>query len=351
MSRFWSEITHTLVPYVPGEQPRHQRLVKLNTNEAPIEASPKVLEAIRSTSGDQLRRYPDPESVALRQAIATRFALDPAQVFVGNGSDEVLAHAFLGLLKHPQAVLFPDITYSFYTVWAGLYGIACRQVPLDEHFAVKVGEYAEPNGGIVLPNPNAPTGILLPLEDIRRLLQANRDSVVIIDEAYIDFGGESAAALIPEFDNLLVVHTLSKSRALAGLRVGYALGQAELIEGLNRVKNCFNSYPLDVIAQRAAVASLEDESWFRAGCNEVMETRAWLCGELARLGFECLPSAANFVFASHPQRHARELFEALREQGIIVRHFARPRIDRFLRVSIGSRADCEILVEALEQLL
>ncbi|WP_116365067.1 histidinol-phosphate transaminase [Parahaliea mediterranea] len=351
MSRFWSEITHTLVPYVPGEQPRHQRLVKLNTNEAPGEASPRVLEAIRSTSGDQLRRYPDPESTTLRQALAARFQLDPSQVFVGNGSDEVLAHAFLGLLKHPQPLLFPDITYSFYTVWADLYGIRYRQVPLDDGFTIQVDDYAQPNGGIILPNPNAPTGVLLPLAAIRRLLQNNRDSVVVIDEAYIDFGGESAASLIPEFDNLLVVHTLSKSRALAGLRVGYALGHAALIDGLNRVKNCFNSYPLDVIAQRAAVASIEDEDWFQAGCTAVIETRAWLCGELARLGFECLPSAANFVFASHPQRNAVELFEALRGQGIIVRHFAKPRIDRFLRISIGSRADCESLVAALESLV
>ncbi|TXS95605.1 histidinol-phosphate transaminase [Parahaliea maris] len=351
MSRFWSAVTHKLTPYVPGEQPRHKRLIKLNTNESPVEPSPRVLEAIAATSGDMLRRYPDPESVALRESLARRFGLAPSQVFVGNGSDEVLAHAFLGLLQHPKPILFPDITYSFYPVWAGLYGIEFERVPLDEDFRVDVADYQRPNGGIILPNPNAPTGVLLSLAEIRQLLEANRDSVVVVDEAYIDFGGESAAALIPEFDNLLVVHTLSKSRALAGLRVGYALGQDELIEGLSRVKNCFNSYPLDVVAQRAAVASIEDEAWFQAGCQAVVDNREWLQQALAGLGFRCLPSAANFVFASHPERNAADLFQALREQGIVVRYFDKPRINQYLRISIGSREDCEALIEALQALL
>ncbi len=351
MSRFWSDITHKLDPYVPGEQPQHERLVKLNTNESPIEPSPQVLAAIHNTTGDALRRYPDPESVALRTAIAQRFDLAPGQVFVGNGSDEVLAHTFLGLLKHPRPILFPDITYSFYTVWADLYEVEYQQVPLNEHFAIDVDSYRVPNGGIILPNPNAPTGVLLALAEIRQLLEQNRDSVVVIDEAYIDFGGESAAALIPEFDNLLVVHTLSKSRALAGLRVGYALGQETLIEALVRVKNCFNSYPLDTIAQHAALASLEDESWFQQSCQSVVNNREWLSGELLALGFHCLPSAANFLFASHGEKRAETLFAALREEGIIVRYFNKPRIDQFLRITIGTRPDCERLVEVLKTLL
>ncbi|MFV0278286.1 MAG: histidinol-phosphate transaminase [Parahaliea sp.] len=351
MSRFWSEVTQRLTPYVPGEQPRHQRLVKLNTNECPLPPSPRVMAAIAATGGDQLRRYPDPESVALREAIAARFGLAASQVFVGNGSDEVLAHAFLALLKHPRPLLFPDITYSFYPVWAGLYGIACQCVPLNADYRIEVAHYSVPNGGIILPNPNAPTGIVLPLADIRRLLVNHPDSVVVVDEAYIDFGGESAAVLVPEFDNLLVVHTLSKSRALAGLRVGYALGQEHLIEGLSRVKNSFNSYPLNVLSQRAAQASLEDEAWFAGSCQTVVDNREWLAAELAALGFEVLPSAANFLLAGHPDHDAGGLFRALREQGIVVRYFDKPRIDRFLRISIGSREDCAALVTALRELL
>lgn len=348
MSRFWSAVTHGLTPYVPGEQPRHRRLVKLNTNEFPFEPSPAVLRAIAETTGDMLRRYPDPESVALRGAIATRYGLAPEQVFVGNGSDEVLAHTFSGLLKHEQPLLFPDITYSFYPVWAGLYGVDFVRIPLGADFSVVVNDYRRANGGIILPNPNAPTGLLLPLADIRRLLETSPDSVVVIDEAYVDFGGESAAALVPEYDNLLVVHTLSKSRALAGLRVGYALGHPALVEGLGRVKNSFNSYPLDVLAQRAAQASLEDEAWFRESCAKVVENREFLREGLERLGFEVLPSRANFLFTRHPGREARALFTALRQEGIIVRHFDRPRIDQYLRISIGTREDCQALLSALE---
>lgn len=351
MSRFWSAITQQLTPYVPGEQPRHRRLVKLNTNESPFDPSPAVMQAIATTTGDMLRRYPDPESVALREAIAHRFGLQAEQVFVGNGSDEVLAHAFQGLLRHALPILFPDITYSFYPVWAQLYGVAFNTVPLRADFSVDVADYRRDNGGVILPNPNAPTGVPLPLAEIRRLLQDNRDSVVVIDEAYVDFGGESAASLVPEFDNLLVVHTLSKSRALAGLRVGYALGQAPLIEGLGRIKNSFNSYPLDVLAQRAALASLEDEAWFREACDRVIDSREFLRAGLEQLGFAVLPSAANFLFASHPDREAGALFSALREQGVIVRYFDKPRIDQYLRISIGTREDCQALLAALKELL
>jgi len=351
MSRYWSDVVAKLTPYVPGEQPQHDRLVKLNTNESPYEPSPQVLRAIAATPADSLRLYPDPESVALKQAFASRNSLRSEQVFVGNGSDEVLAHVFQALLCHDLPLCFPDVSYSFYPVWCDLYGIEYCQVPLSQDFSIDPGAFPTANGGIVIPNPNAPTGMLMPLERIAALLQANSDSVVVIDEAYIDFGGESAVGLIADYDNLLVVQTLSKSRALAGLRVGVAMGDAQLIEGLERVKNSFNSYPLDVLAQRAALAALQDEDYFAASCARVIASRERLVGELFGLGFEVLPSAANFVFARHPEHAAVALFAALRERGIIVRYFDKPRIDEYLRISIGTDAQCDALVRALEELL
>lgn len=347
MSRFWSELVARLTPYVPGEQPARADLVKLNTNENPYGPSPRVLEAIAAVSGDSLRLYPDPESVALKDACADYHGLRREQVFVGNGSDEVLAHVFQGLLKHDKPLLFPDISYSFYPVWCDLYGIEYRQVPVSEDFSIDPAAYGADNGGIIIPNPNAPTGILLPLSGIRELLQTNPESVVVIDEAYIDFGGESAVGLIAEYDNLLVVQTLSKSRSLAGLRVGFAMGSGELIEGLERIKNSFNSYPLDVLAQRAAQASLMDEAYFVDTCAKVMASRSRLVGEMEKMGFEVLPSAANFIFATHPEYPAAGLFAALRERGILVRYFDRPRIDNYLRISIGTDDECSALLAAL----
>ncbi|MCB1957508.1 MAG: histidinol-phosphate transaminase [Rhodocyclaceae bacterium] len=354
MSQFWSAVVHGLTPYVPGEQPKVSNLVKLNTNESPYPPSPTVLEAIREELGSdaaRLRLYPDPNGDALKATIARRFGLAAGQVFLGNGSDEVLAHAFQALLKHDQPILFPDITYSFYPVYCGLYGVEFRTVPLDERFAMRVEDYCVANGGIIFPNPNAPTGRLLPLEAVERIVAANPDSVVLVDEAYVDFGGESAAALVPRYPNLLVVHTLSKSRSLAGMRVGFALGDARLIEALERVKNSFNSYPLDRLAQCAAVAALEDEAWFDTCRNQVMATRARLDSALAELGFEVLPSAANFVFARHPHRDGAELAAALRERKVLVRHFRLPRIDQFLRITIGTDADSEALLSALREIL
>jgi histidinol-phosphate aminotransferase len=351
MSRFWSELVHELTPYSPGEQPRLDSLVKLNTNESPFPPSPQVLAALAALDGDRLRRYPDPESSELRSAFANYHGLQPQQVFLGNGSDEVLAHVFQALLKHDKPVLFPDVTYSFYPVWCQLYDIAYEQVPLAADFSVDIGPYLGRGGGIVLPNPNAPTGILLPQDGVRQLLEANPDTVVVIDEAYIDFGGQSSTRLIEEYDNLLVVHTLSKSRALAGLRVGLAMGSAVLIEALQRVKNSFNSYPMDAVAQAATLASLSDETWFRAGCDRVVANREQMRTALQRMGFEVLPSAANFLLAQHPQRSARSLFEALRAQGIIVRYFDKPRIDNYLRISVGTETECERLVTVLESLV
>tara|TARA_R110001592_G_scaffold38609_1_gene127256 strand:+ start:102264 stop:103322 length:1059 start_codon:yes stop_codon:yes gene_type:complete len=351
MSRYWSDVVTTLTPYVPGEQPQLSNLVKLNTNEHPYPPAPGVLQAISAVDGDSLRRYPDPESVALRAAFAQRNGLQPEQVFVGNGSDEVLAHTFQALFRHQQPLLFPDITYSFYPVWCELYQLPWQAVPLQADFTVDPADYRRDNGGIIIPNPNAPTGVLMGLESIRAILRQNPDSVVVIDEAYIDFGGESAVALIPEFDNLLVVQTMSKSWALAGLRVGVAMGSAELIEGLQRVKNSFNSYPLGVLAQHAALAALADEAYFDAACRRVVASRERLSSAMANLGFEVLPSAANFIMASHNGKPAREVFEELRNRGIIVRYFDRPRIDGYLRISIGTDQQCDALLAALAEIV
>jgi histidinol-phosphate aminotransferase len=351
MSRFWSATTRALQPYVPGEQPKLPNLVKLNTNENPYGPSPRALEAIRQAATDSLRLYPDPESTRLREAVASYFGnIAPAQVFVGNGSDEVLAHAFLGLLKHERPLLFPDITYSFYPVYCGLYGIGYRTVPLDAGFGIRIADYVLPNGGIILPNPNAPTGRALPLAEIDALLNAHPDSVVVIDEAYVDFGAESAVALVNRHPNLLVVHTLSKSRSLAGLRVGFAVGHADLIAGLDRVKNSFNSYPLDRLATAGATAAIEDREWFERTRQAVIRTRRQLTEDLERLGFEVLPSAANFVFARHPAHDAEKSALALRQRGIIVRHFKAPRIDQFLRITVGTDEQCATLIDALKEI-
>ena len=350
MSRYWSEVVHGLEPYVPGEQPKIEGLIKLNTNENPYPPSPRVLAAIAAEANGLLRRYPDPNAERLKAAIAEAFGLTPQQVFVGNGSDEVLAHAFMALLKKPAPLLFPDITYSFYPVYCRLYGIDYRRVPLRDDFSIEVDDYAQPNGGVILPNPNAPTGRALPLAAIERLLAAQSD-VVVIDEAYVDFGTDSAVSLIARYPQLLVTHTLSKSRSLAGLRVGYALGDAALIEGLERVKNSFNSYPLDRLAIAGAVAAFEDQAYFEQTRQAVIASRQRLDAALSALGFEVLPSGANFVFARHPTRVAVTLATALRERKIIVRHFATPRISEFLRITVGTEEECAALVAALREII
>ena len=352
MSEYWSKVARGLTPYVPGEQPKLANLVKLNTNEAPYGPSRRVLDALRAEVGDTLRLYPDPGSDRLRAAIAQRHGVAPEQVFVGNGSDEVLAHVFLALLKHDAPLLFPDITYSFYPVYCGLYGIDFVEVPLDAAFRIEVADYLRPNGGIIFPNPNAPTGCGLSLAAIERLLAANPRSVVVVDEAYVEFGGESCVPLIARYPQLLVTRTLSKSHALAGLRVGYALGQAPLIEGLNRVKNSFNSYPLDRFAQAGAAAAMEDDAYFAELCAKVAATRRTLVAQLESLGFEVLPSVANFVFARLPGRDGAELAAKLRERAIIVRHFRNPpRIAPFLRITVGTDEQCAGLVDALREIV
>ncbi|HLA30096.1 MAG TPA: histidinol-phosphate transaminase [Pseudomonas sp.] len=350
MSKFWSPFVKDLVPYVPGEQPKLAKLVKLNTNENPYGPSPKAIAAMQAELNDNLRLYPDPNGERLKQAVADYYGVQLNQVFVGNGSDEVLAHAFHGLLQHDKPLLFPDISYSFYPVYCGLYGIASEVIALDEQFQIRVEDYARPNGGIVFPNPNAPTGCLLALDAIEQLLKANPDSVVLVDEAYIDFGGETAITLVDKYPNLLVAQTLSKSRSLAGLRVGLAVGHPDLIEALERIKNSFNSYPLDRMAIAGAAAAFADKAYFEQTRQAVIASRELVVAGLQQLGFEVLPSAANFIFARHPQRDAAELAALLREQGVIVRHFKQARIAQFLRISIGAPEQNQALLDALQGL-
>lgn len=352
MSKFWSDIVHKLTPYVPGEQPKLTNLVKLNTNENPYGPSPKVIEALKAEAADSLRLYPDPNSDALKAAIAQTYDLNPAQVFVGNGSDEVLAHVFQALLKHDKPLLFPDITYSFYPVYCGLYGIEYQTVPLAEDFSIHLADYERPNGGVIFPNPNAPTGMPLALAQIEQFLQKNTESVVVIDEAYVDFGTESAVGLIDRYPNLLVTHTLSKARSLAGLRVGYALGSPELIEALIRVKDSFNSYPIDRFASAGAIAAMQDTAYFEKTCRQVVATRSALIKDLAELGFEVLPSGANFIFAKHKTYDGAQLTAKLRDHSIIVRHFKTPsRISQYLRITIGTDEQSRVLLKALTEIL
>jgi histidinol-phosphate aminotransferase len=353
LSRYWSDIVHRLTPYVPGEQPAVAHPVKLNTNENPYPPSPRVLEAIRQELGDaaeSLRRYPDPTAQKLRETVAAYHGIRAEQVFAGNGSDEVLALTFQALLKHDKPLLFPDITYSFYPTYARLFEVDYRTIPLDDSFAINVDDYASPNGGILFPNPNAPTGRPLPLADIERLVASNPDSVVVIDEAYVDFGAESAISLIDRYPNLLVVQTVSKSRSLAGMRIGFAFGNPELIGALNRVKDSFNSYPLDRLAQVAATAAYEDDAWFRDTRAKVIASRERLAAGLTALGFEVVPSAANLLFARHEGYDAATLVLRLREKEIFVRHFKAPRIDQHLRISVGTDAECDILLDALREI-
>jgi len=354
MSRFWSPVVQTLTPYVPGEQPQMQRLVKLNTNESPYGPSPKALAAIDDQNNADLRLYPDPEGTKLKQAIASLHGLNPNQVFLGNGSDEVLAHVFAGLLKQSKPVHFPDITYSFYPVYCKLFGIDYQTVPLGNDFEINLTDYKTPNGGIIFPNPNAPTGRAIARSEIEKLLARNTDSVLVIDEAYVDYGTESCIPLLqgskcPE--NLLVVHTLSKSRALAGLRVGFAVGHPALIEGLERVKNSFNSYPLGRLALAGATAAIEDQAHLEASCAKVIQTRQTLVAALDKLGFVTLPSTANFIFTRHPKHAGAKIYQALRDRGIIVRHFKSARIEEFLRITIGTDEQSQELISALQEIL
>ena len=357
MSKYWSDVVHRLTPYVPGEQPKLSNLVKLNTNENPYGPSPKVIQALQAEAAESLRLYPDPNSDKLKSTIAQYHGLqglgiNPNQVFVGNGSDEVLAHTFKALFKHDSPLLFPDISYSFYPVYCGLYGIEFETIALNRHFGIDVNDYDKPNGGVIFPNPNAPTGVPLALVEIEKLLKFNTESVVVIDEAYVDFGTESAVNLINTYPNLLVTHTLSKARSLAGLRVGYALGHPDLIEALIRVKDSFNSYPIDRFAEAGAIASFKDEAYFKETTQKVIATRAKLIKDLQALDFEVLPSGANFIFAKHKARDGAELTQQLRDKSIIIRHFKKPaRVAPYLRITIGTDTQSAQLIATLNEIL
>jgi histidinol-phosphate aminotransferase len=348
MSQFWSSIVNDLTPYVPGEQPKVDNLIKLNTNENPYPPSPKVLKILKESANNSLRLYPDPNADKLKQSLAKHYKIKSAQVFVGNGSDEVLAHTFVALLKQSKPILLPDISYSFYPVYCQLFVIDYRQIALDDKFQININDYFSKNGGIIFPNPNAPTGKLLALQQIELLLQNNTQSVVVIDEAYIDFGGESAVKLIDDYTNLLVIQTFSKSRSLAGLRVGFAMGNSNLIEALERVKNSFNSYPLDQFAINGAIAAIEDNDYFKQTTEKIVSSRNYLLKEMSSMGFKILPSSANFIFASHPDYDAEEVALFLRHQDIIVRHFKQLRIEQYLRITVGTQKECEALVKAFK---
>lgn len=346
--RFWSDIVKKLDPYVPGEQPKDRLYVKLNTNENPYPPSPKVLNVIKKAADDRLKLYPDPDCDELREAIARNKGLNKEQVFVGNGSDELLAFAFFAFFNPGSPILFPDITYSFYPVYCALTGIEYKTVKLCDDFSIPVESLYEENGGIVIANPNAPTGKSLSIEDIRKILRNNKSSVVLIDEAYVDFGGESAVNLINEFPNLIVVQTLSKSRSLAGLRIGFAAGDKGLIEGMNRVKNSFNSYTLDRLAIAGGIEAIKDEAYFQETRQKVINTRERVVEKLIQIGFKVIDSSANFIFISHSNIRAVDIFKKLREKGILVRYFNKERIDNYLRVSIGTDEEMDLFIAAIE---
>jgi histidinol-phosphate aminotransferase len=344
----WKDNLRKIEPYVPGEQPNLAHMIKLNTNENPYPPSPKVLEALKRFDTDLLRLYPDPDSKELVDALAERYHMKNDQIFVGVGSDDVLAIAFMTFFNSGKPILFPDITYSFYNVWAELFGIPYERPALDEEFQVTPQDYYRENGGVVIANPNAPTGVLQSLDFLRDVIEHNRDVVVIIDEAYVDFGGQSALELIKEYDNVLVVQTYSKSRSLAGMRIGYAFGSQELIRAMNDVRYSYNSYPMTRLSVALGTAALKDESYFQDTISRVIETREWTKKELARLGFSFPDSKTNFIFAVHKSKKATDIFAYLREKHIFVRHFGDARIDNYLRISIGTREEMETLIRELE---
>lgn len=338
-------------PYVPGEQPQSDDIIKLNANESPYPPAPGVQQALRDFDTSRLALYPDANGKALKNALANRFGVKPSQVFLGNGSDDVLALAFQSFFCSDEPVLYPDITYSFYPVWCDLFRIPYETVPLDENFCVNIRDYDRPNGGIVLPNPNAPTGRGVSLAFLEDLLQHNADCVVIIDEAYVDFGAQSAVPLIEKYENLLVVQTMSKSRSLAGLRIGYALGSETLIATLEAVKNSYNSYTMDAVALAAGEAAVADEAYFQETCRKVVDTRERTADALRGLGFVVPPSLTNFLFVTHPDKNASDIFAALRERGIVIRYFKLPRIDNYLRITVGTDEQMDRLIDALRDLL
>ncbi len=351
MSKFWSQRTHELKPYTPGEQPQDTQYIKLNTNENPYPPSPLALEAMQQAVSNDLRLYSDPNANKLKQAIADYYQVDISNVFVGNSSDEVLAHSFAGLLNHNKPLLYPDISYSFYPSYINLFGIYAKSIPLDDQLGINFADYQQENGSIVFPNPNAPTGIAVAVAEIEQLAQQHPDSVILIDEAYVDFGAQTAIPLTQKYNNIIVVQTFSKSRSLAGLRVGFAIAPAELVNGLERVKNSFNSYPLDRIAIEGTTASIQDKAYFEQTCKKIISTRETTEKALQTLGFNTLPSSSNFIFASNDKIPAEAIYLALKQQGILVRYFNTPRIDNYLRITIGTDDEMTKLIKKLSKII
>ncbi len=351
MNKYWSRRLDGIVPYVPGEQPKNEKLIKLNTNENPYPPSPMVREAVEKVRPLQYRLYPDPESSGLISAISETHGVKPEQVFVGNGSDEVLAFAFLAFFDPGKEIVFGDITYSFYPVYAEFFGLDYREIPLKEDFTFDVDAFCGGNCGVVIANPNAPTSIDMGIGNVEKIVSSNPDAVVIVDEAYVDFGGESAVGLLDKYPNLLVVRTFSKSRSLAGLRVGYAMGSPELIAGLNAVKNCINSYTLDRVALAAAEAAMRDTVYFDETTAAIISTRDRVIREMRDLGFTVMDSSANFIFVTHPDISGSGLYSELRKRGILVRHFSKPRIDDWLRITVGTDLEMDTLIETIKEII
>lgn len=351
MSKFWSSMAKRAEPYIPGEQVNKPNIIKLNTNENPYPPSPKVLDAIENEIKDSLRLYPSPTMDDLRSAIANYYNLEKKNVFVGNGSDEILAFAFMGLFEPGKQIRFPDITYSFYPVYSKVFDIDYETIPLNHDFTIDVTRFFQSKGGVIFPNPNAPTSLNLHVEDIEAIVRENPDQVVIIDEAYVDFAEQSAVSLVNQYENLLVIQTMSKSRSLAGLRVGFAMGNEQLIEALIRMKDSFNSYPVDRLAIAGATAAMKDVDYFKDTTKKIIETREVTIANLTELGFDVLPSAANFVFASHPKINASVLYEQLREQDILIRYFGTPPIENYVRISIGTDEEMNMLMLAIKKIM
>lgn len=349
MSKYWSDAIKRLTPYVPGEQPKESGITKLNTNENPYPPSPKAAAVINGFDTAKLRLYSDPDCTQLKDSLAEHFAVERKNVFVGNGSDEVLAHTFAAFFQQDNPLLLPEFTYSFYPVYCNLFDIAYQQVPLGDEFSLNLDDYSQPNGGIIFANPNAPTSRAIELGEIEALLTRNTESVVVVDEAYVDFGAHSAIELTKRFDNLLVIQTFSKSRSLAGMRVGYAIGHEDLISGLECVKNSFNSYPLDMLAIESCSAAIQDTAYFEETTQKIISTREWTAERLSELGFISLPSKTNFLFSRHRFLEAAELMGYLRSKKILVRYFSKPGIDNYLRISIGTQEEMQLLIETLEQ--
>lgn len=347
----WEDNVRKVVPYVPGEQPNRPGMIKLNTNECPYPPAPGVEKVIKEFDYDKLRLYPDTQATALVEALAEYYGVKKEQIFVGVGSDDVLAMAFLTFFNSEKPILFPDITYSFYDVWAELFKIPYKVLPLNEDFHIVAEDYKIENGGVIFPSPNAPTGVLEKMETIEEIIKANQDVVVIVDEAYIDFGGESVLPLLEKYENLLVVQTFSKSRAMAGSRIGFAAGNEKLISYLNDAKFSFNSYTMDSLTIQIGAASVKDSVYFKETVDKVIRTREWTKKELTKLGFTFQDSMSNFIFAKHNEKKAEDIFDYLKSKDIFVRYFKKPRIDNYLRISIGTDKEMETLIQELTEYL